>query len=172
MKKFLATSLLLLSSIVIFISCEKDDICGETEPTTPGLFVEFYNYEDQNVPRLETITAYAVGQEEHTIESSGNKLLLPFRLDQQETSWVLNRTIGTGIEKVILKDTLSFKYRVTTTYLNKACGYVSTFSLLQNGTSPLLNGKEDSKEGNWIKLYETLTNEIENDETAHFQIYY
>ena len=172
MKKYLAVSLLVLSAISIFISCEKDDICGETEPTTPGLYVAFFNYEDQNIQRLETITAYAVGQEDKTIQSNGNKLILPFRLDKQETTWVLNRSIGIGTEKVVVKDTLTFKYRTTTDFLNKACGYVSTFSLLQNGTSPVLNGKEDVKEGNWIKLYETLTNEIENDETPHFQIYY
>ncbi len=168
---------ILLASIasfftMIFMACEKDDICGKNEDTTPNFLIEFYNYEDQGVPKNNLVTAYAVGKEDEIITNTGNKLSLPLRLDEQETAWVLQSKQSDGQEIITLNDTLTLKYKVNTFYLNKACGYVSTFSLNQNGTSPLLNGKSNVTRGNWIQLYITETNEITTDEYAHFKIYY
>ncbi len=172
MKKIIIASLLISIGSIAFIACEKDDICAETEPTTPSLVVEFFNYEDQDIPRTETIQAYTAGRDKDLISSSGNKLILPFRLDQQETSWILKRTVRFQEQTDTLRDTLTFKYRINTTYLNKACGYVSTFSLFQDGTSPQLNGDADKTAGNWIKQYITETNEIKDQDEVHFKIYY
>jgi len=158
-----------------FVACEKDDICGKEEPTTPNYKIQFFNYEDQEVAKNGLVQAYAVGIPD-TIRSTGNTLLLPLRLDQQETDWVLQIQEIKGKETLIIRDTLSLKYRINTRYLNKACGYISTFSLLQDGTSPLLNGQANVTKGNWIKLYRTETNEIENnlenENEAHFKVYY
>jgi len=172
MKKLIVLAGLLTFSTIAFIACEKDDICGKDEDTTPNFLIEFYNYEDQEVPRTNTVSAYAVGREKDIITNNGNKLSLPLRLDEQETAWVLQTKLSNGQEIVTLNDTLTLKYRVNTFYLNKACGYVSTFSLNQDGTSPLLNGKNNITKGNWIQLYITETNEITTDEHAHFKIYY
>ncbi len=158
-----------------FVACEKDDICGKEEPTTPNYKIQFFNYEDQEVAKNGLVQAYAIGIPD-TIRSTGNTLLLPLRLDQQETDWVLQIQEIKGKETLIIRDTLSLKYRINTRYLNKACGYISTFSLLQDGTSPLLNGQANVTKGNWIKLYRTETNEIENnlenENEAHFKVYY
>lgn len=158
-----------------FVACEKDDICGKEEPTTPNYKIQFFNYEDQEVAKNGLVEAYAIGIPD-TIRSTGNTLLLPLRLDQPATDWVLQIQEVKGKETLIIRDTLSLKYRVNTRYLNKACGYISTFSLLQDGTSPLLNGLANVTKGNWIKLYITETNEIENnlenENDAHFKVYY
>ncbi|EHQ41332.1 Uncharacterised protein [Myroides odoratus] len=158
-----------------FVACEKDDICGKEEPTTPNYKIQFFNYEDQEVAKNGLVEAYAIGIPD-TIRSTGNTLLLPLRLDQPATDWVLQIQEVKGKETLIIRDTLSLKYRVNTRYLNKACGYISTFSLLQDGTSPLLNGQANVTKGNWIKLYRTETNEIENnlenENDAHFKVYY
>ena len=160
---------------VAFVACEKDDICGKEEPTTPNYKIQFFNYEDQEVAKNGLVEAYAIGIPD-TIRSTGNTLLLPLRLDQPATDWVLQIQEVKGKETLIIRDTLSLKYRVNTRYLNKACGYISTFSLLQDGTSPLLNGQANVTKGNWIKLYRTETNEIENnlenENDAHFKVYY
>ncbi|MGG5506514.1 MULTISPECIES: DUF6452 family protein [unclassified Myroides] len=176
-KTMLITSFLALATLA-FVACEKDDICGKDEPTTPNYKIQFFNYEDQEVPQNGMVEAYAVGIQD-TIRNSGNTLLLPLRLDQQQTDWILQIKETKGKETIILRDTLTLKYRVNTHYLNKACGYVSTFSLLQDGSSPLLNGKANSTKGNWIKLYITETNEIdnnladkENEKEAHFKVFY
>jgi hypothetical protein len=44
MKKILV--LLLVVSVQLFSSCEKDDICDPNTPTTPRLIIDFYNIED------------------------------------------------------------------------------------------------------------------------------
>lgn len=164
------TSFLCLAALV-FVACEKDDICGKTEPTTPQYKIEFFDYEDQVIKKTGLVEAYAVGIQD-TIRSTGNTLLLPLRLDQQQTDWVLQIQEVKGKETLIHRDTLTLKYRVNTHYLNKACGYVSTFSLLQDGSSPQLNGEANTTKGNWIKLYITETNEIEDAEQTHFNVYY
>lgn len=178
MKKILFITSFLCLAAFVFAACEKDDICGKEEPTTPNYKIQFFNYEDQEVTKNGLVEAYAIGIQD-TIRSNGNTLLLPLRLDQQETDWVLQIKETKGKETLIIRDTLTLKYRVNTTYLNKACGYVSTFSLLQDGSSPLLNGKASTTKGNWIKLYTTETNEIdnnlenpENEKEAHFKVYY
>lgn len=172
MKKLILAGVLLCIGSIAFVACEKDDICAETEPTTPSFLVEFYNYEDQDIPRNERVEAFVAGREEEVILNSGNKLSLPLRLDQPETAWILKSTQTINNESKVLYDTLTFKYKITTTYLNKACGYVSTFSLNQDGTSPQLNGNASSTSGNWIKQYITETNEIVNQDEAHFKIFY
>ncbi|WHT38514.1 DUF6452 family protein [Myroides odoratus] len=175
MKKIMVIASFLCLATLAFVACEKDDICGKEEPTTPNYKIQFFNYEDQEVAKNGLVQAYAIGIPD-TIRSTGNTLLLPLRLDQQETDWVLQIQEIKGKETLIIRDTLSLKYRINTRYLNKACGYISTFSLLQDGTSPLLNGQANVTKGNWIKLYRTETNEIENnlenENEAHFKVYY
>lgn len=171
MKKIMVIASFLCLACFVFIACEKDDICGNNELTTPNYKIQFFNYEDQDIPQNGLVEAFAVGIKD-TIRNTGNTLLLPLRLDQQETSWVLQIKEVRGKETITKSDTITLKYRVNTHYLNKACGYVSTFSLQQDGTSPLLNSKPNTTKGNWIKLYITETNEIENDEQTHFKIYY
>ncbi|MCS4237775.1 MULTISPECIES: DUF6452 family protein [Myroides] len=175
MKKIMVIASFLCLATLAFVACEKDDICGKEEPTTPNYKIQFFNYEDQEVAKNGLVEAYAIGIPD-TIRSTGNTLLLPLRLDQPATDWVLQIQEVKGKETLIIRDTLSLKYRVNTRYLNKACGYISTFSLLQDGTSPLLNGQANVTKGNWIKLYRTETNEIENnlenENDAHFKVYY
>ncbi|WP_353100352.1 DUF6452 family protein [Myroides odoratus] len=175
MKKIMVIASFLCLATLAFVACEKDDICGKEEPTTPNYKIQFFNYEDQEVAKNGLVEAYAIGIQD-TIRSTGNTLLLPLRLDQPATDWVLQIQEVKGKETLIIRDTLSLKYRVNTRYLNKACGYISTFSLLQDGTSPLLNGQANVTKGNWIKLYRTETNEIENnlenENDAHFKVYY
>ncbi|MDM1045812.1 hypothetical protein HX004_08080 [Myroides sp. 1354] len=178
MKKIMVIASFLCFATVAFVACEKDDICGKEEPTTPNYKIQFFNYEDQEVAKNGLVEAYAIGVQD-TIRSMGNTLSLPLRLDQQQTDWVLQIKETKGKETLIIRDTLTLKYRINTSYLNKACGYVSTFSLLQDGSSPLLNGQANTTKGNWIKLYTTETNEIDNnleskddEKQAHFKVYY
>ncbi|MHC5201666.1 DUF6452 family protein [Myroides sp. LJL119] len=171
MKKTLFAALILGISCFVVSSCEKDDICSQEEPTTPSLVVEFFDYLDQEVPNNGLVRAYVVGEPDHIIQSNSNKIILPLRLDASTTSWVLEISKQDQDQVSVFKDTLSFAYQVHTKYLNKACGYVSTFSLNQDGSSPLLNGKKQST-GNWIKQYQTQKNEITDQNEAHLKIFY
>lgn len=172
MKKLILTAFCLGIGSLVFSACEKDDICGTEEATTPNFLIEFYNFDDQGIAKNDLVEAFVAGREKNVIKSSGNKLLIPLRLDQPESSWILKSIRRTQNQTDTLYDTLTFKYQINTKYLNKACGYVSTFSLSQDGTSPALNGKAEQTSGNWIKHYTTETNEIQDSKKAHFKIYY
>lgn len=172
MKKLILAAFCLGIGGLVFSACEKDDICGAEEPTTPNFLIEFYNFEDQGIPKNDLVEAFVAGREKDLIKSKGNKLLIPLRLDQPESSWILRSIKRTANQTDTLYDTLTFKYTINTRYLNKACGYVSTFSLTQDGTSPTLNGEANQNSGNWIKYYTTETNEIQDSKKAHFKIYY
>lgn len=172
MRKLIIAAFTLTMSTLVLSGCEKDDICSADEPTTPNLIVEFYDYLDQEIPNNGIVRAYALGQTDHVIQSTSNKIILPFRLDEQQTTWVLESVDRTSQELEVKKDTLTFSYRVETFFLNKACGYVSHFFLNQDGSSPLLNGKQNNTKGNWIKQYQTQTNEITDQTQAHFKIFY
>lgn len=49
---------ILLLLLVVLISCERDDICAESTPTTPRLFVEFYDADEQD--ELKSVTRLTV----------------------------------------------------------------------------------------------------------------
>ncbi|MCC9044113.1 DUF6452 family protein [Myroides sp. M-43] len=172
MKKLILVALCLGIGSIVFSACEKDDICGEYEETTPNFLIEFYSFEDQGIAKNDLVEAFVAGREKNIIKSNGNKLLIPLRLDNQESEWILKSVRRTQNQVDTLYDTLTFKYKINTKYLNKACGYVSTFSLNQDGTSPMLNGEAQQTSGNWIKHYTTETNEIQDSKKAHFKIYY
>ncbi|WP_025126190.1 DUF6452 family protein [Myroides odoratimimus] len=172
MKKLILAAVFLSLGSFIFSACEKDDICGADEPTTPNFLIEFYNFEDQGIAKNDLVEAFVAGREKNVIKSKANKLLIPLRLDNQESEWILKSIRRTQNQTDTLYDTLTFKYKINTKYLNKACGYVSTFSLNQDGTSPMLNGESQQTSGNWIKYYTTETNEIQDSKQAHFKIYY
>lgn len=57
---------------ILTYSCERDDICAESTPTTPRLIIEFFDFEDQevlkNVPRL---TVYGEGL---VLDEDGNPI--------------------------------------------------------------------------------------------------
>lgn len=124
-------------------TCERDDICAETTPTTPRLLVEFYDIANQDeikfVPRL---TVYGEGLDESTssILSSAN-----------ETEVALPLLVGTEGEVTITRynmvrfattsdgepnpdantDIIEIIYTPQFEYVSRACGYKSVFTNLR-----------------------------------------
>ena len=53
--------LLVILSIIIISSCEKDDICSETTQTTPQLIITFYDAADiEQSKTVESLAVYAI----------------------------------------------------------------------------------------------------------------
>lgn len=169
MKKLLAYSTLLLG-ILALTACEKDDICPEGTDTTPLIFMKFYRVEDQNQSNTTgTVYAKAIGFND-TIFRKGNELKLPLQINKEETTWVLTlNSVDEENQPIVRQDTLKFLYTPKTDYLNKACGYRTTFVLNEQTKMPILN---DNKEGNWISIYELQTSFIENEQEEHLKIFY
>lgn len=163
----------LMISVLGFAACEKDDLCSEDTPTTPLIYIKFYNVDDQNQPNSQGfVMAQAIGFQD-SIMRSGNELKLPLQLNANETSWILKlETRDEQNNEIIAYDTLTFKYQPLTEYVNKACGYKTMFVLDEKNTMPIINGNENTKQGHWIRTYELVTSYIDNDYEEHIKIFY
>ncbi|WP_430613290.1 DUF6452 family protein [Flavobacterium sp. JP2137] len=153
--------------------CEKDDICPETTPTTPSVFIRFFDRLDPTRPNSEGTLKYYESENEKTVTRSGSEIKLPLRLDRQQTVWVLElTTLDNAGAEVVRRDTLSFKYELETLYVSKACGYKNIFTLVDNSTveeNPQLN---HNGVGNWINRYQIMTTNITTEADEHIKIYY
>ncbi len=161
----------LLFLLLAVVSCEKDDICPETTPTTPSVFIRFFDrLEPLSANSNGVLVAYEVGNEK-LITRSGSEIKLPLRLDNNDTAWVLQLTTvsDTGTD-IIRRDTLTFKYEIETIYVSKACGYKNVFTLsTSTENNPKLN---HNGIGNWINRYEIMTTNITTETDEHIKIYY
>lgn len=169
MKNFLLYSGILLILLAL-TACEKDDICPEDTDTTPLIYVKFYRVDDQNQNNTTgNVYAKALGFND-TIFRKGSEIKLPLQISKEETTWVLTlESLNDENQMIVRHDTLKFLYRPRTEYLNKACGYRTTFVLNEETKMPILN---DNKQGNWISIYELQTSFIENEQEEHLKIFY
>ncbi len=160
--------------ILLAISgCEKDDICAETTPTTPSVLIRFFDRLDPIRPNSAgTLKYYELGNPK-ILTRSGSEIKLPLRLDSNETTWVLElTTLNNAGEEDVKRDILTFKYGIETTYLNKACGFINTFNLVDNSTAnpnPKLN---ENGQGNWINRFQLMSTNISTEIDEHIKIYY
>ena len=93
MKKI--SALLLLLIFIIIPSCEKDDICAETTPTTPKLILRFYDITSQDDTKNVTdlrVTGFDENNEEVDISNlnivTTDSINLPLRTDANVTKFV------------------------------------------------------------------------------------
>ena len=151
-------SALTACSFLLFISCQKDDICAEGTVTTPLLLIEFYDDEKpETLKVVEGLTVLAVGKEEVLLgPSTTNNISIPLRTDQNFTEYRFITNSGTDQENV---DIIRFDYFPTPDYVNRACGFKINFLDL--------NIIRNSDEDDWI-LSETVNiADIENETATH-----
>lgn len=177
MKRLIASIALLFMFSVYLLSCEKDDICSEDTPTTPGLVVEFYDKETQTETKsVSNFKYYVLGTNEilpANSSASVTKITLPLRTDQDEVTWALQYNTTSNGVKVSNTDYLTIKYTRQTTYVSRACGYKTTFTLIpaSNGNPNPSVTDADTRlfiEGN----PEVVTPYIENENEVHVKIYF
>ncbi len=183
--KILVIPLLLIS--VISISCERDDICPDSTPTTPRLIIDFLdtNNEDnnKNVVNLLIIgtgneNTLSVFVENDEINYNGTANLstayLPLKTDENTTQYSLIKDFsindaGTPDDTSDdfaegNEDIITINYSRKEVYVSRACGYKTIF---ENVT---LTFEPDTD--NWIKARQPLNDNqsIEDETTAHFSI--
>lgn len=178
----------LIKNVLLFIfiglatyTCERDDICAETTPTTPRLLVEFYDIANQDeikfVPRL-TVFGEGLDEETSSILSSEN-----------ETAVSLPLIIGTEGEVTTTRfnmvrfatssdgepnpdantDVLEIIYTPQFEYVSRACGYKSVFTNLRVNIIP--------DDDNWA-LATAFPNSntdninVENENSTHVNIFH
>lgn len=174
----------LLSLLVVLISCERDDICAETTPTTPRLIVEFYDVnEPDDISPVTRLTVYGEGLADNPTNDNTEGTLV---YNTNSTSIELPLIIGnegeiTTSRFILEKDTdhrlddnvdtesnidiIEISYETEFVYVSRACGYKSIFKNIQVSY-------EISDDGAWISGIEVVdTVEIvENENTVHVRI--
>ncbi len=155
-------------------SCERDDICASTTPTTPHLIIRFYNInasgETQTARHLSVIEedsdTYLVYDK--TIDS----LVLPLRLDALDnlntSRFVLTKDTDYDLDEdpntVSNSDIIEINYTPELIYVSRACGYKSVF----NDAS----ATRETDPSNWIIGIEVINSTINNEDAAHINIYH
>lgn len=181
MKKLKFTFLLLL---VALISCERDDICAETTPTTPRLMVEFYDAtETEELKPVTRLTVYGEGlannptndNTEGTLvyNTNATAIELPLLIGNEgeitTSRFILEKDTNLRLDEDVDTDSnidiIEISYETEFVYVSRACGYKSIFKNLQVSF-------ETSDDGAWISGIEVVdTIEIvENENTVHVRI--
>lgn len=171
MKRLIASIALLLIISTYLLSCEKDDICADGTPTTPSLVIEFYQYDAPSVAKSVNLKFVADGSTK--IDSVvGTKMKLPLRADANYTKWFLTYNQVTVGETLSNTDILQFHYQTKNTYVSRACGYKTTFTLDADTGSEENNPIDiPENDGPWIRQFEVKKYNIDDENEAHIKIY-
>ena len=142
---------------LIFLGCEKDDICIEGSENTNRITIGFINNESKNLTGINLSFIKAINNDSVLSESfSGSELKLPLMVNSNETKYILE------LNKV--KDTLIVYHQTSHLYLNRSCGFKSNF-LIKSDTEIL-------KESGWIREISIVLDSIFNEEKTNINIHY
>ena len=142
---------------IIFLSCEKDDICIEGSENTNRITIGFIDNESKNITGINLSFIKGINNDSILTESfSGSELKLPLMVNSNETKYIL--------EQNKVKDTLIIYHQTSHLYLNRSCGFKSNF-LIKSDTEIL-------KESGWIREISIVQDSIFNEEKTNIHIYY
>jgi len=177
MKRLIGSVTLLLLICCYLWSCEKDDLCPDSTPTTPSLIIRFYNADNHAaLKKVDNLKVFMEGSDTITL-GTVDSIALPLRTDVTATRWALqyNRasssTPGTFISDT---DIIEFKYTTREAYVSRACGYKVMFTL-DEGTNanpnPVVTDVPEETHL-WIDEFTIENKNIENENKAHVKIYF
>ena len=147
-----------------FLACEKDDICTQDDPTTPGIVLEFYDINNPTEAKIAPgLLAYVQGSN-LAIQAEGNKIILPLQVGQTQTTWQV--TLNAQDQDVTndITDEIILNYAVNHQYVSKACGYRAVFNLEE--ANPVSNTN------NWITNLTLQNSIISSQNETHIKIYF
>ena len=155
-------SLIFLMFIILF-SCEKDDICLEGTPATPRMIVLFKDYENPQAKKGVTkLLIRGLGLTDSLTTFTGDSIAIPLRNNYEFTQYEF--TLSTS--SPTLSDSLQINHRQFDTYINRACGYKSTF-IFENPFNYMLTQGEG-----WIKSIEKIRDTLSDEKSSHLAIYH
>lgn len=162
----------LLLTLIVFSSCEKDDICDSNTPTTPRLVIEFYDNLTA-VPTVKNVVNLGIIAPELTTGigfTAVSKIYIPLKIDGNSTvlNFIQNGTNAVTTDDNV--DVLTFNYTRKSIYVSRACGYKTNFSL--NGTNPIVKTDATSNDGFWIQSIQIVKSEIDNEKDIHVKIFF
>ena len=169
--------ILIFLGILVFVSCERDDICPAETLTTPRLVIRFNDKENPSTNKVVTrlkifgLLDLEQGPALSTIDSmTTDSINLPLRTSEDTSIFVLIRDSQedeNGNENGN-RDTLIVDYQRREIFVNRGCGFKVNYDLDTLTTSTMDNDK-------WIAedppiLINSPT--VENEASAHVTIYH
>ncbi len=162
--------IVLLLITFAFFSCEKDDICAESTPTTPKLIIRFYDISSQedtkNVTGLK-VTGFDENNVEIDISNlnivTTDSINLPLRTDADLTKFVIYKDYVNDVT-IGNPDTVTIRYEREDVYVSRACGFKTIFKNLTFSF--------ESDGDNWIVNDEIINSTLDNETKAHVKIFH
>ena len=164
-------SFLILASLW---SCERDDICAATTPTTPHLIIRFYDINEQSEKK--TVRHLSVNVEDNpkfnVYDKTTDSIVLPLKLDALDnlntTRFVLTKDSDYQTDEdpntIENPDIIEVNYTPELIYVSRACGYKSIYNDL--------GATHQTDANNWIIGIEVINTTINNEDAAHINIYH
>ena len=159
----------LLCSILMLLSCEKDDICDQA--TTPKMVFSFYDITDTSLEKSPVDFAIFGEGFETEINQSVNgandsfKAGIPLKTSVDSSTFLFIQNYTD--ENETNTDTLTVNYSRNEVYVSRGCGFKTNFTLNDtNGVA--LTADTD----NWIQNIEIENSIITNETTVHVKIYF
>ena len=148
---------LILISLILILSCEKDDICIEGSENTNRITIGFLDNETKNPTGISLVNLKSIGNDSIIHERFSEDILkLPLKVNSNKTEFLLDN------EETI--DTLIIYHKTIHQYLNRSCGYKSNF---------IINSQtEITKQTGWIREISVIKDSIFNEEKTNIFIHY
>ena len=154
----------LFTIIFIMISCEKDDICIESQIGTPRIILSFYDKTNKTLKKpVENLLIKGIEREDTLDIFSGDSIAIPLRNNSNFSKFEFILNAGGENSN---NDTIHFEYSRYDLYINRACGFKSNY-ILNDPPAKLFN--IDSP---WIEQILKLKDTILNENNAHLAIYH
>lgn len=171
--KYLKNLLFFGGLLLLFLGCQRDDICPAATRTTPMLVMRFYDANERDNPARPTNLSIrsTVSDSTKTLFQRINldSIAIPLRTDQNSTFYTFTifdaDSVAENEEFTPNTDTLTFTYGTEEIYVNRACAY----KVVYNSLKLTIDGSED---GQWIDSYIIEEPNIEDDTQAHISIFY
>ena len=158
MKLWVSLCLLLL----VTLSCQRDDLCGENFQVTPKLNIEFYDFTEPEELKSYSNLVLINDEIADTIAfDGGNSISIPLATDADQTTFRLTKNVETDNPQ---QDTLKFTYSRRNEFVNRPCGFKLEYIDLRAQVV-------DSDE-RWIKSTNVRKSVIRSDENIHLFIFH
>lgn len=167
----------IITFLLLSLSCEKDDICTNTNANTSLLKIKFFNNLDKNtLKKVNNLLIVGVDNDfsYDTQSSSRDSISIPLRILKNNTSYRLikdynindNNTPDDLTDDTATgnSDEIIINYENDQVFISKACGFKNNFINVNFGFTNDTN--------NWILNSSLINNKIENENNAHVYIYH
>lgn len=170
MKKKLAVTLFALTITVILMvsGCQRDDICAESDPKTPGLIIKFQDFNspetDKTVSNLRVLAEGIETPLPGLSGSSTDSITVPLQSFSPRTTFIFisDYQIDSEGNETGNSDILRFDYITREVFISRACGFVANYETL---TSSLTLDSE-----NWIQSVIINTDNVNDETQTHVTI--